>query len=120
MRHKKFGNPGTTFSERVVTFAQRIPKGRVITYGTLSRFAGGGDMAAQSITSILGKAYNRGVTNIPFHRIVYAGGRIWIDEQHRSERMKKYKAEGIRINARDHIENFADVAITEVSELSKD
>ena len=59
--------------------------------------------------SILGKAYDAGEIRIPFHRIVYAGGKIWIDDAHRAKRMKLYKKEGIMIDKKDCIKNFADV-----------
>jgi methylated-DNA-protein-cysteine methyltransferase-like protein len=98
--------PGPTFSERVLKLALLIPKGRVTTYGAIARAAGAGPMASQSITAILGKAWDRGEKNIPFHRIVYAGGRVWIDDAHRADRMKKYKAEGIDVDARGRIKNF--------------
>ncbi|MCX6747390.1 MAG: MGMT family protein [Candidatus Nomurabacteria bacterium] len=100
-----------TFSERVVKIALSIPSGRVTTYGNISRAAGGGAMAAQSITNILGKAYMAGEKKIPFHRIVYADGRVWIDERYEKERMKLYKKEGIKIDAKDRIENFRDIVI---------
>lgn len=64
-------------------------------------------MAAQSITTILSKAWDQGVHDIPWHRIVYADGRIWVDDMHRAERMKLYKKEGIKIDANDRIVNFA-------------
>lgn len=99
-----------TFSERVVEIARAIPKGRVMTYGLIARYAGGGAMAAQSVTSILGRAYDNGTRDIPFHRIVYADGRIWAsDGRERRERMRKYRAEGIELDARDRIVDFADV-----------
>lgn len=66
-------------------------------------------MAAQSVTNILGKAYDQGATHIPFHRIVYADGRIWIDDHHRAERLKLYKKEGIAIDEKGRVENFRDV-----------
>lgn len=94
MRKAKAQNP---FSEWVVRNARRIPPGRVSTYGRLARAAGGGAMAAQSVTSILGKAYDAGVTDIPFHRIVYSDGRVWTDDRHRAERMRLYAKEGIEI-----------------------
>lgn len=103
---------GETFSDRVVKIARAIPKGRVTTYGHIARAAGGGGMAAQSITSILGKAYKEGQKDIPFHRIVYANGRIWIDSDERARRMKLYKKEGIIVNKDDRIENFPDVLLT--------
>lgn len=95
-----------TFSERVIELALSIPKGRVTTYGRIARAAGAGPMASQSITGILGKAYDEGARSIPFHRIVYADGRIWISESHRKERMKLYKKEGIGIDKNDRIKDF--------------
>lgn len=97
---------GKTFSERVVELARRIPPGRVTTYGDLARAAGAGPMASQSITSVLSKAWNAGTKDIPFHRIVYAGGRIWIDEDHRKSRMALYKKEGIEIDERGRVVDF--------------
>lgn len=95
-----------TFSQRVVELALMIPKGKVTTYGAIARAAGGGGQAARSVTTILGKAYESGVTQIPFHRIVYAGGRVWINETYRTDRMKLYKAEGIAIDKRGYIVDF--------------
>lgn len=110
MIRKRFGKIGglstMTFSERVVAVALSIPKGKVTTYGRIARAAGGGALSSQSITSILGRAHDRGVKNIPFHRIVYADGRVWMDDRYRAERMRKYRAEGIRLDAREHIIDF--------------
>jgi alkylated DNA nucleotide flippase Atl1 len=96
-----------TFSDKVVEAALSIPKGKVTTYGRLARAAGAGPMASQSITSILGKAYNAGFKNIPFHRIVYSDGRVWIDAKHRKARLKLYKKERIEVE-NGRIKNFAD------------
>lgn len=98
-----------TFSERVVKIALSIPKGRVTTYGRIARAAGGGPMASQSITNILSKAWAQGEKNIPFHRIVYADGHIWIDDKHRAKRLKLYKSEGIELDAKNRIVNFRSV-----------
>ena len=100
-----------TFSQRVIKLALSIPKGRVSTYGRLARAAGGGNMASQSITAILGKAYNGGITTIPFHRIVYASGKVWMDEGYRKKRLALYKKEGIKIDKKDKIENFQEVLL---------
>ncbi|HEX9608715.1 MAG TPA: MGMT family protein [Candidatus Paceibacterota bacterium] len=98
-----------TFSERVVEMALSIPKGRVTTYGHISRAAGGGTLGARSITSILSKAENDGVKNIPFHRIVYANGKIWVNAKCRKERLAVYKNEGIKIDKSDSIVNLQEV-----------
>ena len=95
-----------TVSERVLQIALSIHSGKVTTYGEIARAAGAGPMAAQRISSILGKAYARGITTIPFHRIVYAKGRIWITDEYRKERMKQYAAEGLHITPRGYIEDF--------------
>ena len=109
---KNFKEAAGTFSERVVKLALMIPPGRVTTYGNLVRAAGGaGPMAAQSITGILGKAYDNGEKNIPFHRIVYAKGKVWMNSHYEAKRRKLYKEEGIQIDKNGKIVNFKDVLI---------
>ena len=98
-----------TFTDRVIKIAQEIPKGRVTTYGRIARAAGAGPMASQSITNILGKAYQKGIKNIPFHRIVYSSGKIWVNEEYRKKRLALYKKEGIEIDKNDKIVNFLDI-----------
>lgn len=100
---------GKTFSERVVEAALTIPEGRVTTYGRLARACGAGPMASQSITAILGKAYQNGEKNIPFHRIVYANGTIWVSDEYRAKRLKLYKKEGIEIEKGNKIKNFSEI-----------
>lgn len=98
-----------TFSERVIQIALEIPPGRVTTYGRIARAAGAGPMASQSITTILGKAYMLGIKNIPFHRIVYADGRVWLDGEYGKKRLALYKKEGIKLDKNNKIINFMDV-----------
>lgn len=95
-----------TFSERVLKLALSIPKGRVSTYGRIARVAGAGPMASQSITSILVKYWNEGNHKIPWHRIVYADGRVWVDEKHKAERLKLYNKEKIKIDEKGRIVDF--------------
>lgn len=67
-------------------------------------------MASQSITAILGKAYDAGIKDIPFHRIVYAGGKVWMNDEYRAKKLKLYKEEGIEIDEKTgKIKNFMDV-----------
>ncbi len=95
-----------TFSDRVVVVALSVPEGKVTTYGRIARAAGGGGQAARSVSNILGHAWERGEHRIPWHRIVYANGRIWVDARHRKERMRLYKKEGIAIDKKDRVQNF--------------
>lgn len=97
---------GKTFGERVVSLALQIPSGKVSTYGLLAKGAGGGGQSARSVSAILGKAHANGVEGIPFHRIVYSNGKIWIDEEYITERMKMYTQEGIQIDRYGKIINF--------------
>jgi len=98
-----------TFSDRVLEAVLAIPSGRVTTYGRIARACGAGPMASQSITAILGKAYEKGEKNIPFHRIVYADGKIWVNDEYRAKRLKLYKQEGIEIDKNNKIKNFEEV-----------
>lgn len=97
-----------TFSEKVVELARAIPFGRITTYGTIAGRAGGGSMASRSVTAILGKAWDRGIKDIPFHRIVYAGGKVWMSPEYEQKRLKLYKKEGIKIKG-GKIANFEDI-----------
>jgi len=95
-----------TFSDRVIEAALSVPAGRVTTYGDIARACGGGGQAARSITGILGRAYKKGQTGIPFHRIVYSDGRVWKSKDYDKARAKLYKTEGIIINEKGYIDNF--------------
>ncbi|MBP9757377.1 MAG: MGMT family protein [Candidatus Pacebacteria bacterium] len=97
-----------TFSERVLKLALSIPKGKVTTYAILARKAGGGGMAARSISGILGKAWQKGEKKIPFHRIVYSDGKIWTSPEYHKKRMALYKKEGITIDKKNRVVDFAD------------
>ena len=99
----------STFSDQVLKAALSIPPGRVTTYGRIARAAGGGAMASQSVTSILGKAWQKGEHTIPWHRIVYADGHVWVDDEHYKERMRLYKKEGIEVGPDGKIKNFGDI-----------
>ena len=101
----------STFTDRVIKIALEIPVGKVATYGQIARAAGAGPMASQSITSILGKAYQSGIKNIPFHRIVYSDGRVWLDDKNKSKRLTLYKKEGIKLDKNNRIVNFRDVRL---------
>lgn len=96
-----------SFSRRVWELATAIPEGRVTTYGALAKAAGGGPLAARSITSILSKAPNRKA--IPFHRIVYANGTAWFSPEDEKARRTLYKREGIAVDGRGRIANFQEV-----------
>jgi len=92
------------FSKRVVELALKIPEGRVTTYGLLSQSAGGHPMMARMITHILSKSPE--VDKIPFHRIVYSSGKVWLSPTYEKERLKLYKKEGIELDKKNKIIDF--------------
>ena len=83
-----------------------LPEGRVTTYGDLARAAGGGPLAARSITSILAKFPNHRA--IPWHRIVYANGKAWFAAEGEATRRKLYAREGIAVSEKGVIVDFAE------------
>jgi len=96
-----------TFSERVIELALQIPPGRVATYGSIAKAAGGGSMACRSVSGILSKYPNKKA--IPWHRIVYAGGKVWLTPECEDWRREVYELEGIVVNQKGKITNFEEV-----------
>ena len=96
-----------SFSQKVWELTTCIPEGRVTTYGILAAAAGGGAMAARSITNILSKAPNQSA--IPYHRIVYAGGKVWMTDACEDKRRKLFKREGVEVDKNGKIKNFDEV-----------
>lgn len=92
------------FSKKVVELALKIPFGRVTTYGILAQSAGGHPMMAQMITHILGKSKES--NKIPYHRIVYTSGKVWLEPKYEKERMRLYKKEGIKLDKNNKIIDF--------------
>jgi len=97
----------TPFTQRVWELGISIPAGRVTTYGAIAKAAGGGGQAARSISSILSKYPNQGV--VPWHRIVYAGGKTWLTADCEDTRRELYAMEGIYVNEKGIIQNFEDI-----------
>ncbi len=95
------------FSQRVCELAISIPAGRVTTYGKLAKAAGAGGQASRSVSSILSKYPNQGV--IPWHRIVYAGGKVWMTDECSDKRRELYELEEIEVNQKGIITNFEEV-----------
>lgn len=92
------------FSKNVIRLALQIPPGRVTAYGYLTAAAGGHPMLSRMVTSILSKHTNP--NDIPWHRIVYSDGRVWVDPKHHQERLRRYQQEGIKLDKNNKIINF--------------
>ncbi|HEY6726996.1 MAG TPA: MGMT family protein [Polyangiaceae bacterium] len=78
--------------ERVQRLVRRIPRGRVATYGQLSRWIDG------RLTPVgVGWAIRAaGETKIPWQRVVNAQGGISTDNQHPGLQRAMLEAEGVR------------------------
>jgi O-6-methylguanine DNA methyltransferase len=61
-----------TFARRVLAVVQRIPIGRVTTYGDVARMAGR-PRAARAVGNVLREARQPG---LPYHRVIAAGGQL--------------------------------------------
>ena len=99
-----------SFSQKVVQLALQIPPSRVTTYGVLAQAAGGHPMMSRMITKILSKSPD--IDKIPFHRIVYADGRVWLTPEIEISRRRLYKKEGIRLNSKNRLIDFDKLVYT--------
>ena len=89
----------------VYRFVQRIPRGRVLTYGGLARalrLPGGARTAGRAMAATpSGKG-------IPWHRVLGAGGKLLIREPYSSLQRKLLESEGVtmlgsRVDLRRHL-----------------
>ena len=82
--------------EPVYRMVKRIPRGRVTTYGELARvlrLPGGARAAGYAMAAC---PSGRG---IPWHRVVGAGGRIRVPEQHGSLQRRLLESEGVGVGS---------------------
>ncbi|MFA6518984.1 MAG: MGMT family protein [Candidatus Shapirobacteria bacterium] len=98
------------FSQNVWRLALSIPEGRVTTYGLLAVAAGGHPMLSRMITHILSKSPDH--DKVPWHRIVYADGHVWLSPEREKARLKLYKKEGIKLDKNHKIVNFDNLVYT--------
>ena len=74
------------FTEEVLSLVERIPPGRVMSYGAIAEFLGhGGPRQVGAVMSHHGGG-------VPWHRVVAANGRVV--PGHESEALRRLKAEG--------------------------
>lgn len=99
----KTTQPGL-FTQNVWRLALSIPPGRVTTYGVLATAAGGHPMLSRMVTHILSKSPD--IAKIPWHRIVYADGHVWLSPKYEKKRLALYQKEGIKLDAHRRIIDF--------------
>ena len=83
------------FTESVCFLLSGVPSGRVVTYGSLAA-AAGSPRGARQVVRIL-HTQSR-VRNLPWHRVVAAGGRIALTDPMAADLQKeKLHSEGVEI-----------------------
>jgi alkylated DNA nucleotide flippase Atl1 len=74
------------YAETVLSVVERIPAGRVMTYGGIAEYVGsGGPRQVGSVMSHYGGA-------VPWHRVVNASGRVV--PGHEQEALRRHRDEG--------------------------
>jgi methylated-DNA-protein-cysteine methyltransferase-like protein len=84
--------PPDSFAFRAAELIRRIPKGRVATYGQIARMAGD-PRGAREVVRVL-----HSQKNLPWHRVLAAGGRITLPGQGGALQRKLLEAEGVRFD----------------------
>ena len=80
------GGPPTEYARQVLDVVDRIPRGRVMTYGDVAEMHGRG--SARTVGTVM----SRHGQEVPWHRVVQASGRP--AEPHVREALDRLAAEG--------------------------
>jgi len=78
--------------ERLRSFVRKIPKGKVATYGDVARAAGHPGAARQVVWAL------HGGVNLPWHRVLGAGGKIRLTGEHGFEQTLRLQSEGVAVH----------------------
>ena len=80
--------------QRVLKILEKVPRGKVITYGTLSQ------LIDKRLTPVgVGWAIRSGGEDIAWHRVVNASGGISTDNQHPGLQRAMLEAEGVKFRS---------------------
>jgi methylated-DNA-protein-cysteine methyltransferase-like protein len=95
------------FSDMLAS-VRRIPKGRVATYGDVAQASGHPGAARQVVWAL------RAADNVPWHRVVGAGGKIRLTGEGGFEQRLRLQSEGVliagsKIDLKCYGHNFARV-----------
>ncbi len=93
-KSKKKSNTVGTMLLRVERVIRAIPRGKVLTYGSVAR-AAGFQGAARMVARILRRGFG-----LPWQRVVGAGGQIKLTGDSAIEQRLRLEAEGVRFRGR--------------------
>lgn len=105
--------PPSVFAQRVLRALQRIPPGRVSTYGDVAAMAGRPG-AARAVGNIMRLAR---VPGLPYHRVVAAGGRVGGYGANPQLKADLLRAEGLLV-VRRRIRHFSQVRLRRIGRQS--
>jgi methylated-DNA-protein-cysteine methyltransferase-like protein len=92
----------TSFHQRVKGVIQKIPKGKVATYGQIAALAGN-PRAARQVVRVLHSSSRK--DNLPWHRVVNKEGKISLKLNYGYETQKRLlRREGVKFNKDDTID----------------
>ncbi|QEN06283.1 DNA methyltransferase [Thiospirochaeta perfilievii] len=92
----------TELTKRIVDIIKNIPKGSVVTYGTIANIAGN-SRGARAVSWVLKTQTNR--YNLPWFRVVNREGKISIKDYNTyNEQKALLLAEGIKFDKDDKID----------------
>jgi len=83
-----------TMEARILARIRKIPRGKVSTYGAIARAAGYPGAARQVV-----RALHR-ASDLPWHRVLGAGGEIKLRGEHAFEQRFRLEAEGVTFRGR--------------------
>jgi methylated-DNA-protein-cysteine methyltransferase-like protein len=90
----KSGWTGDGLRPRILATIRKIPRGRVSTYGAIARAAGFPGAARQVVRAL------RGSLDLPWHRVLGAGGEIKLRGDSAIEQRLRLEAEGVAFRGR--------------------
>lgn len=97
---------GPGFRERVYAVVQRVPEGRVTTYGDVGSVLGSPTVARQVGYALAALPAER--RDVPWHRVINAQGRISFrgDDGRGAEQERRLIAEGVRFTEGGKVIDF--------------
>jgi len=104
---KKENREMTPFQLSVVDALSVVPKGQITTYKNISIAIGrpGASQAAHNAVKVAVRDYGY---DLPWHRIVRADGRMYLNPNFFDDRIERLREESIEVSDKGYIQNLAD------------
>ena len=87
-------NAPPSWSSEVWTLVRSIPPGKVMTYGQVADHLASEDLATLTARQV-GRAMGESPDDVPWHRVVNAGGRCSVDTEDNPRQQRLLESEGV-------------------------